>query len=81
MIYGNYKKEVKDNRRLDWMMEGNRNMESYDKTNQGETGTVPWQKTVAKYQDPDTRRSWWQVINTLVPVSYTHLTLPTTPYV
>jgi len=42
-------------------------MDSYGNTSQGEPGSVPWQKTVAKYQDPDSRRSWWQVINTLVP--------------
>jgi omega-6 fatty acid desaturase (delta-12 desaturase) len=42
-------------------------MESNNITHQGETGAVPWQKTVAKYQHSDTRRSWWQVINTLVP--------------
>ena len=42
-------------------------MDSDEKTRQGETGSVPWQKTVAKYQDPDAFRSWWQVINTLVP--------------
>ena len=42
-------------------------MDSDDKTRQGEMGTVPWQKTVVKYQVPDVRRSWWQVINTLVP--------------
>ena len=42
-------------------------MDSNKKTSQGETGVVPWQKTVAKYQNPDKRRSWWQVINTLVP--------------
>ena len=41
-------------------------MDSDDITRQDEMGTIPWQKTVAKYQDPDTRRSWWQVINTLV---------------
>ncbi len=26
-----------------------------------------WQKIVARYQNPDNLRSWWQVINTLVP--------------
>ncbi len=26
-----------------------------------------WQETVAKYQKPDLKRSWWQVINSLVP--------------
>ena len=32
------------------------------------TTTGPtWQETVAKYQTPDPMRSWWQVVNTLVP--------------
>ena len=26
-----------------------------------------WQKIVARYQVPDTRRSAWQIVNTLVP--------------
>jgi acyl-lipid omega-6 desaturase (Delta-12 desaturase) len=29
--------------------------------------TIPWQKIVAKYQKPDTLRSWWQVANSLIP--------------
>ncbi len=32
------------------------------------TGSQPsWKETVAKYQTPDPLRSWWQVVNTLVP--------------
>ena len=35
---------------------------------QSSISTPPtWQETVAKYQNPDPKRSWWQVINTLVP--------------
>ena len=32
------------------------------------TGSQPsWKETVDKYQTPDPLRSWWQVVNTLVP--------------
>ena len=34
----------------------------------GSTPAQPtWQEIVSRYQDPDPIRSWWQVINTLVP--------------
>lgn len=33
----------------------------------GAAHTQSWQKAVAAYQTPHTWRSWWQVINTLVP--------------
>ncbi len=28
---------------------------------------ISWRQAVAKYQDSDSRRSWWQVANTLIP--------------
>jgi len=40
--------------------------ESTAKTPSRLTG-MPWQKVVARYQTPDTRRSLWQMFNSLVP--------------
>jgi omega-6 fatty acid desaturase (delta-12 desaturase) len=41
--------------------------ETLSSTTEPDSKTLPWRQAVAGYQNPDGRRSWWQVANTLVP--------------